>query len=83
MSSAFKQVGRLLVPSTYPDRIGLGCPKCDRFELVELTACAGDVRENEAIRQFMRKHADCGKLEQLEQRGDRFRVTGTIDPNPS
>jgi len=81
--SAFKQLGPLLVPAHYPDKIGLGCPKCDDHELVELTAAAGDVRSSETMRRFMQKHADCGKLEQLEEHGGRLGITGVIDPKPS
>lgn len=77
---AFKQVGSLLLPSTYPEKVGLGCPKCDDSELIPTSAAAGPPTSNEAIQRFLKKHTDCGQLEQLEVHDGKLGITGTLDP---
>lgn len=80
---AFKQVGALLLPSTYPEKVGLGCPKCDDHELVSTADAAGPPKSNEAIQRFLKKHVVCGQLEQLELHDGKLVVTGVVDPRPS
>lgn len=76
----FKQVGGLLLPSRFPEKIGLGCRKCDDSELVPISAAMGPPTSNEAIQRFLRKHADCGVLEQLEVHDGELGITGVVDP---
>jgi hypothetical protein len=79
---AFKQIGSLLVPShLQPDQIGLGCPKCDDSELVPFSAASAAPTSNPAIQRFLRRHGNCGALEQLEVYAGRLGITGTIDPS--
>jgi hypothetical protein len=80
---AFKQVGALLLPSNYPEQVGLGCPKCDDHELVPTSAATGEPKSNETIQRFLKKHADCGVLEQLEVHDGKLGVTGALDPKGS
>jgi len=84
MRDAFKQVGALYVPANvHPDRVGLGCPKCDDHELVPFSSITGAPQSSEAIQRFLKKHAGCGQLEQLEVYGNRLGVSGVLDPRPS
>ena len=80
MTGPFKQVGGLLLPSHYPELVGLGCPKCDDHELVPTSAAAGDVRTNDTMQRVLKRHANCGVLEELEVHGGRLGITGVIDP---
>lgn len=73
----FRQVGGLLLPDSYPERVGLGCPKCDDHELVPVSQAN---QPSEAIQRFLKRHAACGPLDQLEVRGGELGVTGTMDP---
>ncbi len=79
----FKQVGSVLLPSGYPDLVGLGCPKCDDHELVSTSAAVGPPASQSVIAKFVKRHADCGALEQLEKHGDELRVTGYVNPGAS
>ena len=48
---------------------------------VALIGASGDATKNTSRPQrFLRKHADCGMLEQLEQHGAELGITGTLDP---
>ncbi len=77
-----KQIGALWVPSNMPpDQIGIGCPKCDDSELVPFSAASAAPTSNPAIQRFLKRHAGCGKLEQLETYGGKTGITGTIDPS--
>jgi hypothetical protein len=81
IGGGFKQIGSLLVPAHHaPDQIGLGCPKCDDSELVPFSAASAAPASNPAILRFLKRHAACGMLEQLEVYGSRLGITGTIDP---
>ncbi len=77
----FKRIGSLLLPDSYPEKVGLGCAKCDDHELVPTSAASGE--QPDSIRRFVKKHAACGPLDQLEVRGGELGVTGTVDLRPS
>lgn len=77
--NGFKRVGSIMLPSDYPEQVGLGCPKCDDHELVPTSAAAGPPTSHAAIQRFLRKHADCGMLEQLEVHGGKLGVMGVVD----
>jgi hypothetical protein len=84
VGNGFKQIGSIVVPETVqPDRVGLGCPRCDDHELVPFRLVTGGPQMSDAIQRFMRKHAACGQLEQLEQYGHVTGITGVVDPRPS
>lgn len=84
MAEAFKQIGALYVPANVnPNQVGLGCPKCDDHELVPFVSVANGPQSSEPIQRFMRKHAGCGLLEQLEVYGHRLGISGVLDPRPS
>lgn len=76
----FKQIGSLLLPSDFPDKVGLGCPKCDDHELIPIALAAGAVEANEAMRSFLKRHEHCGAFEQLEQRNGKTVITGRLEP---
>lgn len=73
----------LVIPDCVASDIGLGCPRHDDHELVSIVAIAGDVRTNEVLQRFIRRHSDCGILEQLEVKGGVLGVTGVLDPKGS
>jgi hypothetical protein len=55
--------GGLLLPAQMAVEIGFGCPKHDDHVLVPTRLGA----VSPEIQAFLKKHADCGKLETLEK----------------
>jgi hypothetical protein len=63
----------LLLPAEMATEIGFGCPKHDDSVLVPVRLGASSPE----IQAFLKKHADCGKLETLEKRADgKMGITG-------
>jgi hypothetical protein len=56
----------LLLPAEMAVEIGFGCPKHDDHVLVPTRLQT----VSPEIQAFLKKHADCGKLETLEKRAD-------------
>jgi hypothetical protein len=84
MRAPFKQIGALYVPSHLePDQIGLGCPKCDDSELIPFSAALSGPASHPAMQRFLKRHARCGNLEQLEIYAGKLGITGTLDPQGS
>lgn len=77
MAERFKRLGALYVPSTCPEQIGVGCPRCDDHELIPYATGHGDFQA--AISGFMKRHAPCGDLESIEILNGRLRVTGIFE----
>lgn len=73
----WKQVGSVLVPARIPEKVGLGCPKCDDHELVTFTRMHED-EEKKRIEAFVKKHTPCGALDTLEVHGGRLEQTGQL-----
>lgn len=73
----WKQVGAILVPASIPEKVGLGCPKCDDHETVEFTRM-GEAPEQKRIEEFVKKHEPCGELECLEVHGGDTKITGYL-----
>ncbi len=67
----------LLLPAELAVAIGLGCPKCD-------DACMVPPRLGQTspeIQAFLKKHAECGRLESLEKRANgELGITGVFAP---
>jgi hypothetical protein len=73
----WKQVGKILVPSRIPEKVGLGCPKCDDHELVTYTRMQED-EEKKRIEVFIKRHTPCGVLDTLEVHGGQLEQTGQL-----
>lgn len=73
----FKQVGAILIPSSIPEKVGLGCPKCDDHESVSFLLM-GDDASQKKMEAFAAKHEACGELETLEWHGGELKLTGYL-----
>jgi hypothetical protein len=75
-TEAWKQVGSVLVPARFPEKAGLGCPKCDDSELVPFAEIQAS--SHPTIVRFVKRHEACGALQTLEVHGGRVEVTGEL-----
>lgn len=73
----WKQVGGILVPASIPEKVGIGCPKCDDHEAVDFLKMQEDA-EQKRISDFMKKHQACGELECLEIFNGEAKITGYL-----
>ena len=70
-------MGKILVPASIPEKVGLGCPKCDDHETVAFLLM-GNTEEQKKMEAFAAKHEACGAIETLEFHGGELKVTGFL-----
>lgn len=72
---SWRQHGKLLIPTRFPEKVGLGCPKCDDHVTIPFTSV---VAEHPVFNAFMKKHESCGAVETLEIHKGRTEITGFL-----
>lgn len=73
----WKQVGGLLIPASIPEKVGIGCPKCDDHETVSFLSMQSPEAQKK-IEAFCKRHEPCGELECLEVHGGETKITGYL-----
>ncbi len=72
----WKQIGGVLLPGRFPEKIGLGCPKCDDHVLVPFTT---EVGRQAPIEAFVKAHEKCrAPLQTIEVHNGRLELTGEL-----
>ena len=82
MAERFKEVNGLLLPTRFPEKVGLGCWHCDDHVLISYSTTVLGT-SNPQIAAFVYRHGACGRLQTIEIMNGQTIVTGELRPESS